>query len=562
MMRIVWIVLFVLSLISGISYGGVYYVDKNATGANNGTSWEDAWRGFGDINWDSIQPGDTIYISGGVTSETYTAPADSGRILEIKQSGEIGSPIIIRPGAAHPTLSAGHSGLVILDGEWTAENGIYMRNRQYVVVDGGYEEERKIKVTHTNNIGVEAYGGATGVKFLWLDIDRVGNKKNAHGMYISGGWGAEIAHNLITDAYQDGLVVNGCTTATDYGQGPNIHDNIIQNISDDGVSGDCSAMDFHNNVVGPWRDVLGSGHPDGMQIYYPKYTRIYNNTFWDGGNPNNKSNALLYIDVATPCPSPLAHIEIYNNVFFVSGQRYRANWWAILLRDENLAKVEDILMANNTFIDVPWHAIYFYVDEPDAYGLSDIAIKNNIIVNAYNKSDNGGFAIYLAKAQDYSNVVIDNNIIDPGVYGGQTIVYNGIQYNTVADFDAAKGTTNHICQPNFISYRPGNANEGDFHLSQDDSCAMNKGITLSSYFTIDKGNVFRPQGTAWDIGAYEYVDYADEDVNQDGDINISDVQLVVNVILGNTTNSRADVNGDGSYTISDAQGVANVVLGN
>ncbi len=54
--------------------------------------------------------------------------------------------------------------------------------------------------------------------------------------------------------------------------------------------------------------------------------------------------------------------------------------------------------------------------------------------------------------------------------------------------------------------------------------------------------------------------YADEDVNQDGSVNVSDVQLVVNVILGNATNDRADVNGDERVTISDVQEVVNGII--
>ena len=54
-----------------IAHTSKHYVDKNASGQNNGTSWRNAWESFSDIEWDQIQPGDTIFISGGKDSTIY-----------------------------------------------------------------------------------------------------------------------------------------------------------------------------------------------------------------------------------------------------------------------------------------------------------------------------------------------------------------------------------------------------------------------------------------------------------------------------------------------------------
>ena len=42
-----------------------YYVRKGATGANNGTSWVNAWTDVDQISWSSITGGDTIWLAGG-----------------------------------------------------------------------------------------------------------------------------------------------------------------------------------------------------------------------------------------------------------------------------------------------------------------------------------------------------------------------------------------------------------------------------------------------------------------------------------------------------------------
>lgn len=54
------------------------------------------------------------------------------------------------------------------------------------------------------------------------------------------------------------------------------------------------------------------------------------------------------------------------------------------------------------------------------------------------------------------------------------------------------------------------------------------------------------------------------DLNQDGSINVLDVQLCVNVFLGTETEpgivSRADVNGDETVDVLDVQTIVNAYL--
>ncbi len=43
-----------------------WYVRAGATGANNGVDWNNAWHDVTNINWSGVQPGDTIWLAGGV----------------------------------------------------------------------------------------------------------------------------------------------------------------------------------------------------------------------------------------------------------------------------------------------------------------------------------------------------------------------------------------------------------------------------------------------------------------------------------------------------------------
>ena len=53
------------------------------------------------------------------------------------------------------------------------------------------------------------------------------------------------------------------------------------------------------------------------------------------------------------------------------------------------------------------------------------------------------------------------------------------------------------------------------------------------------------------------------DVNGDGQVDISDVNIVINLMLGKTTDEdyEGDINGDGNVDISDVNLVINYMLG-
>jgi len=64
-----------------------YYVDSGATGSNNGNDWDNAWTGFSQINWNLINSGDTLYITG-TFHETLDITKDGISVIGVN------SPII------------------------------------------------------------------------------------------------------------------------------------------------------------------------------------------------------------------------------------------------------------------------------------------------------------------------------------------------------------------------------------------------------------------------------------------------------------------------------------
>src|SRR5207249_6279314 len=86
---------------------------------------------------------------------------------------------------------------------------------------------------------------------------------------------------------------------------------------------------------------------------------------------------------------------------------------------------------------------------------------------------------------------------------------------------------------------------------------------LKKYVYTDINGVARPQGGAFDLGAYEYgVTPASRcDLNGDGSVNAVDLQNLVNAILAASTSSAYDINKDSLVNILDAQVLTNVILG-
>ena len=85
--------------------GTCYYVDNAVSSSGDGSSWNKAWKSFANINWSQINPGNTIYISGGTSSKTYKEK------LVVRASGTLGKQIKITKG-----VDAGHNGQAIIDG--------------------------------------------------------------------------------------------------------------------------------------------------------------------------------------------------------------------------------------------------------------------------------------------------------------------------------------------------------------------------------------------------------------------------------------------------------------
>lgn len=494
-MQVRKVILFVAvsTLFAISSRAAKWYVDNAATGANNGTSWANAWTNFSRIIWGSggVSAGSTLYISGGAVSQTYIASGNS--MLSIGASGVAGSNIVIAVGQ-----DAGHNGTVILNA-----NGymtpIEFNQHNYVTVDGRYDGVIHLQITNCSQltfIGNNSF--AIDVSYCVnpaiFGVDISTASVGVWGIYGSGG---EFAYNYLHDIREESgirLVLRNGTSTTNYDL-TLVHNNTIQvnklnpsaGTGADGISG-CRGLTVYSNVIYGAVGTLVSSeqHQDLIQIQ-AHYVKIYANDFANG------ADSLLDQDNGTAGFNYGGDLYIYNNTFRVTDGSGGMFYLRIYTSFGTISSVNNCFIDNNTFIDSALKnaygpAIGFY-NGSGSSTFSNAFIRNNIFYNCGNPA-NGYPVCYLTWTGTFltNGMVSANNLINAGSKGNATL-----------GFTQSNGQSG---APAFITYLPGSVSN-NLHLAGMDTSAKDNGETLS-YFNTDKDGIFRPQGPAWDIGAYEY----------------------------------------------------------
>lgn len=165
---------------------------------------------------------------------------------------------------------------------------------------------------------------------------------------------------------------------------------------------------------------------------------------------------------------------------------------------------ENIRIYNNTIVSV--NGSMGFIFDVIISGISkNLDFKNNIF---YSTNPNGTLAILIEKSPwvlggfTFQNNHYNTNSSTPfricysqASETNQTLEqWQAVGFDNVG-FHASNGLT---VDPLFVSYT-GN----DFHL-QPNSPDKDTGTSLTDYFILDKDKIMRPQGSGWDIGAYEY----------------------------------------------------------
>ncbi|MEO8567820.1 MAG: right-handed parallel beta-helix repeat-containing protein, partial [Ginsengibacter sp.] len=281
-----------------------------------------------------------------------------------------------------------------------------------------------------------------------------------------------------------------------------IHDNYVHNtvgegmyLINTGVTQD--VQDCNNGTitieavkadgVKVYNNIVDSSGWDGIQVAASANAEIYNNKVTNYGMQNlgsqqagiilgGKSNGAVhdnYINGGTGEGLEIfgsGLVSIYNNIIANAG-------WDKSSAGQDAIAVDDRPQPNNKYA-----------------GLK-VYILNNTIVNAARNAIHL-FNSYNTMAQ--GNKIYNNLLVKPNNKSVYDNPFTNIDGNTNVD------TLNNVKIPVIANANFVNATANDFHL-QANSPAIDKGLNTVSYgVTKDYDGVSRPQGSAFDAGAFEY----------------------------------------------------------
>jgi hypothetical protein len=442
-----------------------WYVDNQAGGLNTGGSWADAWQSFSDIDWSAVSPGDTVYLSGGSTSKTYTED------LTVRSSGESASPITVTVGQ-----EAGHNGTVVIRGA-----GVYLESNSHLVVTGEYRGERRLRIQDSPEYAVQA--GSLPMENVRIAYLEIAGCRGTYNVYVRGEpRGVEVDHlHVHHPAHREALLLIFWEGSADgYGTAARIHHNIfdLNGVGEDAVRLASGGYDVYGN------DIRARGtqpsHNDGIQVFTSvpiSFIRIFDNRIADAGNWS----------IGISADQPLSNLLIYNNVLDLTGSDSGTRK-GIFIRPGSGTSSDSIHVYNNTIVGAGALGIELDVTGETPAGMSNLKIRNNLLYESNSITINQLFG-------EVPGLEVRANCLWASNPFWQQVHYNGVSYAPPFTVLNQGGTDR----------KPLLADPAarDFHLAESDQVCRDRGEDLSSFFTADKDGIPRPQGAGWDTGAYE-----------------------------------------------------------
>ena len=292
----------------------------------------------------------------------------------------------------------------------------------------------------------------------------------------------------------DGMYILSAHSVDDtFATGTHIERNVIHDNQEDGIKlqGEyftVAANEIYNNIDTNW----ATSHPDGIQVNSGTgdgYRSVRHAIF--AGNKIRNHTQNLFVDGGRE--AWCADIRIYNNVLYndagvVNGVAMDVGAGGFATKNLAVSGCRDVWIYNNTFGRANSDSVRL-----SGNAAGSVHIKNNIFANSLRHG------LIVTDAGSIADGELDYNLyFTPH---GQNISFAGRWYASLGAFKSAVRTQE-------IHGRSGNPFLADWPkaLPLPGSPVIDNGITLPEPYQTDARGTARPQGSGWDIGAYEVIE--------------------------------------------------------
>ncbi len=493
-------VLLTTLFLARVSLAATYYVATNGNDANPGT----LDRPFATINTGigKLSAGDTLYLRGGTYVQTVSVGKSGTASTPITISGYPGETAVID---GQDTLPAGDWGILFgVSGNYVTVRDLKIQQSQWfgLHLSGHHDQAINVKVHRCKDMGIYVGGDYSLVE----NCESYYNARwNEFGQNLKGSW----ASGISACRHPKYVTLRGNKVWNNWGEGLSTYESEYTTLED-------------NIVYDSWST--------NVYLSDTKYSILRRNLVYCTPESPMKgtggSGVGIMMGDETYNPASSDNIVVNN---LVMGCRRNFYWW----QGVQGGGLVNVLIAYNTFVDSSYETDFII-----GYGgpHSNTRIENNIIF----QEDSLPVAIIASS----SGLAFSSNLWSK------------------TPPSSASGTGDVIGDPKLA--KTGQTGAGQLTAEWFKILSASPAINKAKVLTEVSEDFFKTsRGSSPDIGAYEYVSSSlTGDVNNDGSVNILDVQACVNHILGiQNYGTRADVNGDGSVNVLDVQAVVNIILG-
>jgi len=420
------LLIFLICLSPTLAFGTDYYVRPSggSYGSENGTSYANAWDGFSNINWSTVDTGNGKLFVCGTHAEELQIGADgeSGAYIWVAScEAQYGA---VTGGADDPGIIDGQSqtvptnefglvdirgddyvritGLTLTQGKWMGVRG---SNCNYVIVED-------VDVDHTGYGGINFIESQGSVSNVTVDNCTVEHSNDAcpgsiyhEGITMGGVDTFEVKNSTVFDCEEEGIdaktgAING-----------SIHDNLVYNNA--------------TYYAGP-----------GIYVDQASNVTIYNNIVHTMHNNNDAKGIMVAVeDYGTDYDT--ANVDIYNNIIYDVDKGTQ-----IYLQSGTTGVFDDVRIYNNTYFDVTIRVI----EVLSAVGgnWTNGVLANNILwYDEATNSSGQGILDGTSGNNWIANTTITNNLFETGgtteTTGSNAVTTADVKFvdNTVNDWASA-----------------------------------------------------------------------------------------------------------------------------